>query len=157
MATYNEQLQKIWHAYEKEHGFVPATARDAVMWGVQCGLISLPEIDPYDQLAEDMSRALREEYATDAKGRRYRKNHAVRIVKGHVQFTMWATLGAADRDHMQKAFIQRRQQIVGDCVQLAIDVEVYNDMHKGQPPIPILFDFRDDVEERRHWDRDDAA
>jgi hypothetical protein len=58
--------------------------------------------------------------------------------------------------HMQKAFIQRRAQIVDDCVQLATDVDAYNDMNAvEQPPIPMLFDFRDDVAERRTWD--DAA
>jgi hypothetical protein len=56
---------------------------------------------------------------------------------------------------MQRAFIQRREQIVGDCVQLSTDVEVYNDMHKDQPPIPMLFDFRDDIAERKG--EDDAA
>ena len=66
-------------------------------------------------------------------------------------------LGHAPRDHMQKAFIQRRQQIVGDCVQLATDVEVYNDQNPDQPPLPMLLDFRDDVEERRFWDGKRAA
>lgn len=153
MAKYYEQLQRIWHAYESEHGYLPATARDAVKWGVTRGLMVPPEIDPYDRLAEDMAKALREEYGTDAIGRRYRKNHAVRVSKAGVQLTIWAILGSAPRDHMQKAFIQRREQIVGDCVQLAVDVEVYNDMNKDQKPIQMLFDFRDDVEERRFWDK----
>lgn len=157
MARYNEQLQRVWHAFEKEQGYVPATARDAVKWGVERGMIEVPEIDPYDKLAEDMARALREEYATDKLGRRYRKNHAVRVTKGGVQHTMWAILGVAPREHMQKAFVQRREQIVGDCFQLAIDVEVYNSLHKDQPPIPMLLDFRDDVEERRFWDKGKAA
>ena len=147
--TYNEQLQKIWHAYEEEHGFLPARARDAVIWGAQKGMIEVPEPDPFDKLAEDMARALREEYATDSQGRRYRKNHAVRVTKGGVQHTFWAILGTAPHDHMRKAFIQRREQIVGDCFQLATDVEVYNDQNKDRPPIQMLFDFRDDVEERR--------
>lgn len=157
MATYSEQLQKVWHEYERVHGNVPATARDAVKWGVAQGLIALPKGDPYGKLSEDMSRALREEYATDERGRRYRKNHAVRITKGGVQTTMWAILDNAPREYMQKAFTQRREQIVGDCVQLATDVEVYNDMNKDKEPIRTLFDFRDDVEERRFWDKDDAA
>ena len=98
------------------------------------------------------------EYGIDSKGRRYRKNHAVRVTKVGVQLTMWAMLGAAPREHMQKAFIQRREQIVGGCVQLHVDVEVYNDLHNDQPPIQMLLDFRDDVEERLNWDRgDDAA
>lgn len=157
MAKYRESLQSIWHRYEHEHGSVPATARDAVLWGVRQGLIELPEADPYAKLAEDMATALREEYATDAKGRRYRVNHAVRVTKAGVQHTFWAMMKDAPRQHMQKAFIQRREQIVGDCVQLNTDVEAYNEMKSDQPPIPMLFDFRDDVEERRYWDDKKAA
>ncbi len=41
LATYSEQLQKVWHEYERVHGNVPATARDAVKWGVAQGLITL--------------------------------------------------------------------------------------------------------------------
>ena len=156
MAKYKEALQSIWRRYEHEHGAAPATAREAVMWGVSKGLIEAPEIDPFAKLAEDMSTALREEYATDSKGRRYRVNHAVRVTKGGVQHTFWAMMKDAPRHHMQKAFIQRREQIVGDCVQLSTDVEVYNDMISGQTSIPMLFDFRDDVEERRVG-RDDKA
>lgn len=115
--TYNEQLQRIWHAYTKEHGYVPSSSRDAVAWGAQRGMIEVPVPDPYDKLAEDMSRALREEYATDSIGRRYRRNHAVRVSKNGVQYTTWAIMGYAPRDHMQKAFRQRREQIVGECVQ----------------------------------------
>jgi hypothetical protein len=155
--TYNEKLQRVWHEYEKEHGFLPARARDAVVWGAQRRMIEVPTPDPYDKLAEDMARALREEYGTDAMGRRYRKNHAVRVNKGGVQHTFWAILGNAPREHMQKAFIQRRGQIVGDCVQLATDVEVYNDLNAEQPPIQMFLDFRDDVEERRFWSDKRAA
>ena len=63
----------------------------------------------------------------------------------------------APREHMQKAFIQRREQIVGDCVQLVTDVEAYNAMKSNQPPIQMWLDFRDDVEERRFWDGKSAA
>jgi hypothetical protein len=157
MATYKEQLQKAWHEYEKDHGSVPSTARDAVQWAVERGLIAEPEVDPLAKLAADMADALREEYATDAQGRRYRVNHAVRVTKAGVQYTFRAIMKDAPREHMQKAFIQRREQIVGDCVQLATDVEAYNAIKSDQPPIPMLFDFRDDVDERRYWRGDEAA
>lgn len=62
MPAYKEQLQRVWHAFTAEHGTVPATAREAVQWGVSRGMIVPPEIDPLDKLAEDMSTALREEY-----------------------------------------------------------------------------------------------
>jgi hypothetical protein len=151
MATYREQLQKVWHQFERDNGQMPATARDAVQWGVSKGLISMPDVDPFSKLAEDMSSALREEYATDAEGRRYRVNHAIRVTKGGVQYTLWAAMHDAPREHMQKAFIQRREQIVGDCVQLATDVDAYNAMNSEQQPIQMLLDFSDDVEERRYW------
>src|SRR5277367_5053010 len=121
MAAYNVQLQRAWHEYENVHGAMPATTREAVQWAVQQGMIQLPETDPFAKLAEDMAKALREEYATDGEGRRYRVNHAVRITKAGVQYTFWAMLGDAPRPHMQTAFIQRREQIVGDCVQLSTD------------------------------------
>jgi hypothetical protein len=154
MATYKEQLQRVWRSFNAERGTDPATARDAVAWGVERGLIVAPEVDPLAKLSEDMASALREEYATDKSGRRYRVNHAVRETKGGVQYTFWAIMEAAPRQHMQKAFIQRREQIVGDCVQLSTDVDAYNAMKPDQPPIPMLLDFRDDVAERR---RDDEA
>ena len=66
-----------------------------------------------------------------------------------VQYTFWAMMKDAPREHMQKAFIQRREQIVGDCVQLNTDVEAYNGFNDDQQPIQMLFDFRDDIEERK--------
>lgn len=149
MTTKNEQLQRAWHLFEKQNGHLPASAREASIWAVENGLVRLPDVDPYDVLADEMARALREEYATDRKGRRYRVNHAVRVTRRGVQYTMWAILQSAPRAHMQKAFIQRREQVVGDLVQLATDVEVYNDMHKDAEPIQLVLDFTHDVEERR--------
>lgn len=157
MAKYKEQLQKVWHEYEAENGSVPATAREAVSWGVSMGMIEVPEVDPLAKLSEDMSTALREEYATDRFGRRYRVNHAVRVSRGGVQYTFWAIMKDAPRVHMQKAFIQRREQIVGDCVQLSTDVEAYNSFNESEKPIQMLFDFRDDIEERRLFNGEEAA
>lgn len=157
MAKYKEQLQKIWHEYEHQNGSVPSTAREAVAWGVSMGMIEMPEVDPLDKLSEDMSTALREEYATDRFGRRYRVNHAVRVSKGGVQYTFWSMMKDAPREHMQKAFVQRREQIVGDCVQLSTDVDAYNSFNEDQPPIQIPFDFREDIEERRFFEDNEAA
>jgi hypothetical protein len=128
-----------------------------MQWAVSSGFSEVPEVDPIAKLAEDLAAALREEYATDAQGRRYRVNHAVKVTKGGVQYTFWAILKDAPREYMQKAFIQRREQIVDDCAQLATDVEAYNAMKSDQPAIPMLFDFRDDVEERRYWKGEEAA
>src|SRR6266700_2180163 len=153
MATKHEKLQKAWHLYDGDQEHQPTSARQAVEWAVAEGLLELPQIDPYDVLAGDMADALRAEIQTDDKGRRYRVNHAVRVTKGGVQYTFWGALGFAPHSHMERAFAQRREQIVGDCLQLKTDVDVYNDMNRGkQPAIQLVLDFTDDVAERESLD-----
>lgn len=149
MTTEAERLQMLWREYEREHDHAPASAREVVDWAVAHRGLELPRIDPRDVLATQMSRALREEYATDEKGRRYRVNHAMRVTRNGVQLTIWGILGRAPHLHMQRAFTQRREQVIGDLVQLATDVEVYNDLNPHQPPIQLVLDFTDDVAERR--------
>jgi hypothetical protein len=64
-------------------------------------------------------------------------------------------MGFAPREHMQRAFTQRRSQIIGDCFQLKVDVDVYNKMNPDQLPLPLILDFTDDMKERQFWDDDD--
>lgn len=157
MATYNEQLQRIWHQFEAENGQLPSTTREAVVWAVTKKLLPAPKFDPLDKLAEDMATALRAECRIDQHGRKYRVNHAVRITKAGVQYTFWADLDHAPRPHMEKAFAQRRKQIVNDCFQLKTDVGVYNDLHAEQPPIQMILDFTHDVAELQIMESDEAA
>ena len=37
--------------------------------------------------------------------------------------------------------------MMGDCRQLKIDVDSYNDAHLEEQPIQMVFDFRHDLEE----------
>jgi hypothetical protein len=150
MPTKEERLQQVWHKYETERKHKPTSAREAVNWAVSEGLLELPEVDPYDVLAGQMSQALRDEYKTDSEGRRYRVNHAVRVTKSGVQYTFWGVMGFASHEHMEKAFAQRREQIIGDNLQLKTDVDVYNDLNKGKrPPIQMVLDYTEDVAERQ--------
>jgi hypothetical protein len=158
--TKQERLQNAWHYFDGKQSHLPSSARQACEWTVAEGMLELPHIDPYDALAEDMAQALRAEYKTDAGGRKYRVNHAVRVTKSGVQYTFWATMGFAPHDHMEKAFAQRREQIVGDCVQLKTDVDVYNDMSPsniGMPKIQLILDFTDDVAEREQGESGQTA
>ena len=149
MATQDEKLQRVWHHYDTQGEHKPTGTRQAAYWAVAEGLLELPDIDPHEVLAEKMAGALRREYRKDEHGRKYRVNHAVRVTKGGVQYTFWATMGFAPHEHMEKAFGQRREQIIGDCLQLKIDVDVYNDMNLGnRPEIQLVLDFTDDVAER---------
>ena len=150
MATKEERLQQVWHHYDSDHGHQPTSTREAVRWAVSEGLLELPEVDPHEVLAGQMPQALRDEYATHPDGRRYRVNHAVRISKGGVQLTFWGTMGFASHEHMEKAFAQRREQIIGDNLQLKTDVDVYNDLNKGKrPTIQLVLNYTEDVAERQ--------
>ena len=154
MSNRNERLQRAWHRFEDEHQHLPTSAREAAEWAVANGLLEVPEIDPYDVLASQMASALRVEYKTDAKGRRYRVNHAVRVSKSGVQYTFWAMMGFAEHEYMERAFAQRREQVIGDCFQLKTDVGVYNDLNKGRrPEIQLVLDFSEDVAEREAMQR----
>jgi hypothetical protein len=62
------------------------------------GFWKKPQVDARDILASQMAAALREEMGMDAKGRRYRVNHAVRITRAGVQYTFWASMGFAPHD-----------------------------------------------------------
>ena len=149
METRDEMFQRVGHHYDTEGEHRPTGTRQAAHRAVAEGLLELPDIDPYEVLAEKMAGALRREYRKDEHGRKYRVNHAVRVTKGGVQYTFWATMGFAPHEHMEKAFGQRREQIIGDCLQLKIDVDVYNDMNLGtRPEIQLVLDFTDDVAER---------
>jgi len=144
-----EKLQSVWHRYDSEREHKPSGTREVAEWAVEEGLLELPEVDPYDVLAGQMAQALRDELGMDAKGRRYRLNHAVRITKAGVQHTFWAMMGFASHDHMEKTFAQRREQIIGDCYHLKIDVDVYNDMNSGKKQeVQLVLDFTEDVAER---------
>lgn len=149
----NERFLNVWHLYESEHQHQPARPRDAVDWAIAKGLLHEPPAIPgVDILAGQMANALREEYDTH-KGRRYRVNHAVRVSKDGVQQTFWASMGYAPHTHIEKAFAQRREHIIGECVQLNTDVMVYNDLNAGKhPDIQIILDFSDDVAEREQKD-----
>lgn len=151
MATYAKQMQKIVTEYRLAGEPWPASTKTIAAWAIQTGRWELEESAAVKKCAEDLARAMREEYTTDSKGRRVRLKHSATIKKNGEQMVLWDDIRTAPRGHMQLAFQQRRHQIFGDCRQLKTDVESYNDNHPGEKPIQMIFDFTLDLEE------DDAA
>ena len=148
LMTNSERLQKAWHHFDDRQGHLPNSARQAAQWAVAAGFLELPEVDHYEVLAEQIAQALRAETKTDAAGRRYRVNHAVRVTKGGVQYTLWGAMPHVDSNHMERSLAQRREQIIGDCCRLKTDVDVHNDFNKDKPGIQLVLDFSEDVAER---------
>lgn len=149
MATlnYNEQLQKVVQQYQAAGQPWPASARQIAAWGYEQKLLVPYPSTIIKQFADDVARAMREEYVVDPQGRTVRAKHAARIKLDDGQLTLWADIRTADPKHMKIAFQQRRQQIVGDCRQLKVDVDSYNDNANPTKPIQLVLDFTQDIAE----------
>jgi len=156
--TSGDLYRRLLREYKSELGSIePVVAIDVMRWAVRKGWLKLPApADPMKRLAEEAAKAWRDELRIDkTTGRPYRANHAVRDGRGQVTF--WGDIDEQPRPFMQKAFQQRREQIVGDCWQLTLDLDHFNSA-RGEEPIRIVFDFTEDIEERKLADgADDAA
>lgn len=145
--TYTEQLQKVVADYRTSGQPWPATAHEMAIWAISEGKWHPQHGLMVKKCAEELSDAMREEYFTDPQGRRVRAKHVARYGEGHAQTPLWEDIRTAPRTHMEIAFQQRRQQILGDCRQLKTDVNSYNDNYSRSDPIQMIFDFTEDLEE----------
>jgi len=143
--TYNEQLQHIVSEYRSSGQIWPATTSEMAVWAIETGRWHPQRSAMLRKCAEELSDAMREEYITDPQGRRVRSKHMARYGDGPAQIPLWADIRTATREHMEIAFQQRRQQILGDCRQLKNDVESYNDNYNSGTPLQMVFDFTDDL------------
>ncbi len=140
-------MQEIFRRYQEEVSSDPADLKDVGAWALREKLWTPRPADVAARFAEEMAIALRDEYRTDKAGRRYRAKHAVRTTLNGKQLSFWADIDLAPRGHMEKAFAQRRRGIVSDCHQLRLDVDHFNGVREDEPPLPLVLNFTDDVEE----------
>lgn len=147
MATYTKQMQRIVDEYRDSGEPWPAATKAIAAWAITTGRWELPASAAIRRCAEDLSTAMREEYTTDARGRRVRLLHPATVYRNGEQMVLWDDIRTAPRRHMQLSFQQRRQGIVGDCRQLKTDVDSYNDAHPQEEPVQTVFDFTMDLAE----------
>ena len=149
MSTYAHQMQEIFRRYQEEVCPDAADPRDVGAWALREGLWHPKPADVLARFAEDMATALRQEYRKDSAGRSYRAKHAVRAKNyDGKQMSLWDDIDTAPRAHMEKAFAQRRRQIVDDGYQLRLDVDHFNSVHEEDEPVQLVLDITDDVAER---------
>ena len=146
MASYNEQLLRVVDEFQKEHPG-PFTSKQVAAFGLGNGRIRPHQGKLLSIVAEEISRAMREQYIKDPQGRSVRAKHVARLVVEGEQKMLWDSIDRAERPFMQVAFQQRRQQIVGDCKQLKTDVDSYNENWNSAGAIQMSFNFTADVEE----------
>jgi hypothetical protein len=144
-----QELMRIIEEWKAAGGSWPASAIAIADFAVRRGLYGTrPQLTQI--CARELSRAMRQEHIKDVLGCPVRRLHAARFTEvgpdGVLrQRTLWGDIDTADRDFMEVAFAQRRDQIVGDCQQLSNDVNYYNRRHPNEAPIQLYFDFRDDL------------
>jgi hypothetical protein len=68
MATYTKQMQQIVEDYREAGEEWPASAKTIAGWALETGRWALHRSAAIQKCAEDLARAMREEYFTDAKG-----------------------------------------------------------------------------------------
>lgn len=150
MSGYSNAVKEYVERYKTEVGSDGLIdPHEVAAWAYRNGLHKPSVKTVIDVIAADIAQVFREEYRVDRHGRRYRAKHAATKKQGNKTLSLWADLDDpnAPHDHFVRSFGQRRQQIVGDCLQLKTDVDVYNDKRTPTQPIQIPLDFTLDVEE----------
>lgn len=150
MSAFSNTIKDIVDQYRAETGATGPVDPHAIAEFAFARKLYLPNTKTViDAIASNIAQVFREEYRVDRQGRRYRAMHATTEKRGSKTLALWADLDdpAAPHTHFQKSFAQRRNQIVSDCVQLATDVDVYNDKRQPPEPIQIPLDFTYDVAE----------
>lgn len=150
MSAYTNQVKDYVERYKTETGNDGLLdPHEVAAWALHNGLHKPNPKTIIDAIAADIAQVWREEYRTDKHGRRYRAKHAATHKKGNKTLSLWADLDdpEAPHNHFVRSFAQRRQQIVGDCLQLKTDVDVYNDKREPDEQIQVPLDFTLDVAE----------
>jgi hypothetical protein len=102
-----------------------------------------------DLLAKQFAQAAREETRQDSQtGRAYRVYHAFTPDGQPGQGMLWADIDEASRRIMVTSARMRREQVIGDMVQLKLDLDHWNRVNANENPIVLITDVTEDVDER---------
>lgn len=157
MSTKSQRLQNIIRLYKEQTGQSSVNMHDVAEFAAKKGWPLPKPKSAIDRLAEQFSTAAREEVRRDAvTGKPYRANLAVTTWANGSQMTLWTDIDEAPRRIAHRSFVQRREQMVGDAVQLTFDVMHWNRVHAEEDPIVMPLDFTDDVQWRLNAPGDES-
>jgi hypothetical protein len=123
MSRKNE-MQRLIKQYKFETGAREVDMHEVARWMTAQGWPLPPPIDPIDRLAKELSKAAREEVRYSDSGRPYRANHAFPSPQGGKQLMLWVDIDEATRPQMHRSLNLRREQMVGDAVQLTLGADL---------------------------------
>ena len=155
MATKKEQMQRFYRYYREQVGR-DVTMHEVALAAKKAGWVMPTPKDPVDILASEFAAAAREELRKDEEMREsYRANIAYKQQIGKKEITFWGDIDNSPRINMVKNVVLRREQMVGDALQLTIDVRHWNRINPNEEPVQIELDFNDDVEWRLNAPKSD--
>jgi len=129
--TKHQEMQAIMRRYRDETGESDIDMRHVAQFAADRGWPLAQPMDPIELLAKEFARAAREEIKHDqATGKPYRVNHAIPAETG--QLRLWIDIDnpKTTRNKMVKSLGIRREQMVGDGLQLSYDADHWNSIHQ---------------------------
>jgi hypothetical protein len=152
--SFNKRLQLFIAEYlrdVKPDG--PVTSREIAAWLLREKKCEPTIEETVSVLARHVSEALRTKYIKAPNGQRVRQHHSVRYKEtltdgSHRRLVVWYQMEFAPPNFMYESFQQRRAGVGDELWQLKQDVDYYNEYINKAAPIQIVFDFREDMEER---------
>lgn len=151
--TKKQEIQKIFRLYRDETGETDLDMHEVVAWAVKRLRYRLPTPEtPLELAAKEFSAAAREEIREDEETKRpYRANHAYTVAVDGKPAKRWIDIdGEAPHFKMLKAANERKEQMVGDGLQLTLDLDHWHRIHPDEPRIDIDYDLTDEIEWRKN-------
>jgi len=151
-----KDMQRLIRAYKDETGEIEIDMHKVAQFAVGKGWpLPIPK-SPMDLLAKQFTDAASEEIETDPKtGRPFRVYHAVPVQSGQLKLFHYIDIREATRKPMLKSLVNRREQMVGDGLQLTFDALFWNSLHPDEEPIVLPMDLTLDIEWRMNAPDDD--
>ena len=160
MSQRKKEMQFIIAEFEEKTGKVDFDMRDVVEYAKSKGWPVPPPISGEERLAKEFSQAAREETRQDIKtGRPYRVYHAFKPDGKGQGIFYWFNIDdeKAPRKFMVKSARMYRKKMVGEAVQLTLDLDHWNNVHPDEEPIKMPLDFQPDVDWRLNGSEEVAA
>jgi hypothetical protein len=148
MSEKHRIMQRIIEEWQNKTGNAEIDMKAVALYAISKGWPMPAPVSPEERLAKEFSEAAREATKVDEITEQpYRVYHAVKM-DGHGQGVFWINIDVAPRKHMVKSAFARREQAVGDMVQLTLDLNHWNRINPTEEPITAEGDLNPDIAER---------
>jgi hypothetical protein len=149
-------MQRFIRSYKDETGEREVDMKKVAKWAAGKGWPLPTPQNPLDILAKQFADAAREETKRDkTTGRPYRVNHSFVTMQGGEQLHLWIDIDEAERGPFLKSAVMRREQMVGDGLQLSLDIMHWNNVNPEKEAIDLPMDLTFDIELRLNAPDDD--